>query len=148
MEYNDEPILSINEYENMAKAYNEGMKERGFIFVRVDREMNEQMVEEMFDLFFKINRCLFLMGGFLNTSSMYSLTDRQIKRMRTLFDYNQPMPNYKFKPDKTSCFLKYIALEFRLLKCLLNMKNHSNYDVQIEQIINDRLIALGNAFPQ
>lgn len=148
MEYNDEPILTINEYENMAKAYSDALKERGFIFVRVDHEMNEQMLQEMFDLFFKINRCLFVLGGFLNTASLYSLTDRQIKKLRMLFDYNEVMPNYQIKPDKTSCFLKYIALEFRLLKCLRNFDGHTNYDAQIDKIISDRLIALANAFPE
>lgn len=38
MKYNDEQILSIDEYEAMAKAYSNALKKHGFVFVKVDNE--------------------------------------------------------------------------------------------------------------
>ena len=146
MEYNDEPILSLHDYEIMAKEYTSSLKNKGFIFVQVDNEEMNQLVEETFNYMSKSKSCLFMMGGFLNTSSFYSLNERQLKKMRILFDFEKPLKSFKLRPDKTTCFLKFIGLESRILKNLMILSERCNYEREIKQICQDRLTTLSNIF--
>lgn len=146
MNYNDEQILNLEQYEEMAKAYASSMKSRGFIVVQVDSEELLKLIEDTFDLLAEIKNCLFILGGFLNTSMMYSLNERQIKKLRIIFDYNKPLKNYKIKYDKTICFLKFLGLEVNLLRNLLQLCDKSNFEHEIKKIIDDRLITLNKVF--
>ncbi len=148
MKYNDEQILSIDEYEAMAKAYSNALKKHGFVFVKVDNEKNQELIVNVFELLSKIKSCLFLMGGFLNTSTLYSLNERQIKRLRVIFDYEEPLTNHHYRRDKTSCFLVFIGLESQLLKVLLQLSEESNFEFELKKIINDRLSALSTIFKE
>ena len=77
---------------------------------------------------------------------MYSLNERQIKKLRIIFDYNKPLKNYKIKYDKTICFLKFLVLEVNLLRYLLQLCDKSNFEHEIKKIIDDRLITLNKVF--
>ena len=146
MEYNDEQILSVEDYEVMAKAYASTMKSKGFIFVQVDSSEVKALIEETFDYLAEIKNCLFIMGGFLNTASFYSLNERQIKKLRIIFDYSSPLQTFKLKHDKTLCFLRFLGLEAKLLKNLLSLAEKTNYETDLKKIVDDRLITLGNTF--
>ena len=95
MEYNDEPILSLQDYELMAREYASALHKRGFIFVQVDDAQTNAMAEEAFQVLAEIKACLFNLGGFLNTSTMYSLNERHIKKLRVIFDYDKPRGTFK-----------------------------------------------------
>lgn len=146
MEYNDEQILSLEDYETIAKAYAKSMKNKGFIFVQVDSNEVKALIEETFDYLAEIKSCLFIMGGFLNTSALYSLNERQIKKIRLIFDYSQPLKTFKLKYDKTLCFLRFIGLESKLIKNLLELAEKTNYESELKKLINDRLVTFGNTF--
>lgn len=146
MKYNDEQILSVEDYEVMAKAYASTMKSKGFIFVQVDSSEVKALIEETFDYLAEIKNCLFIMGGFLNTASFYSLNERQIKKLRIIFDYSRPLQTFKLKHDKTLCFLRFLGLEAKLLKNLLSLAEKTNYETDLKKIVDDRLITLGNTF--
>lgn len=148
MEYNDEQILSIDEYETMAKAYSNALKKHGFVFIKIDSEKNQELITKAFELISKIKTCLFLMGGFLNTSSFYSLNERQIKKLRIIFDYEEPLVNHHYRHDKTTCFLIFLGLESQLLKVLLQLSEESNFEFELKKIINDRLTMLANIFKE
>ncbi len=146
MKYNDEQILSLQEYEIMAKEYTNSLKKRGFIFVQVDSEEVSQLIDETFNLLAMNKTCLFLMGGFLNTSSFYSLNERQIKKLRIIFDYGKTLPTFKFRHDKTECFLKFVGIEARIIKNLLNLSEKTNYEHELKTICQDRLTTMANIF--
>ncbi len=146
MEYNDERILSAQEYELMAKEYAKSIKNKGFIFVQIDSEEVSNLAEETFSYLAKSKACLLTMGGFLNTSSFYSLNERQIKKLRIIFDYDKPLENYKTKHDKTACFLMFIGLEARILKNLMQLSEKSNFERELKIIYQDRLTMLENIF--
>ena len=130
MEYNDEPILSLQDYEVMAKEYNKSLKKRGFIFVQIDNYEVEQLVEETFNLL-----------------ANYSLNERQIKKMRIMFDYEKPLKTFRLKHDKTTCFLTFVGLEIRILKNLLLLCEKSNFEREIRNIYKDRISNLEQIFP-
>lgn len=148
MEYKDEQILSIEQYENLAKAYANALKKHGFVFIKVDNEKNEILISKMFDLLYQIKRCLFIMGGFLNTSQIYSLNERQLKKLEILFDHEKQVTSNNLKQDKINCFLNYLGLEFELLKTLIQLKEESNNEYELNKIINDRLSILTNTFKE
>lgn len=146
MEYNDEQILSCSSYEVMARAYANAMKERGFMFVQVDNEKNRELIDDTFSRLAEIKSCLFFLGGFLGTGKIYSLNERQIKKLEIIFDREIAHNKYSFKQDKTSSLLEFISCEAGLIKNLIALSSQSGFEHDILKIINDRLSLLGETF--
>lgn len=146
MEYNDEQILSCSSYEVMARAYANAMKERGFMFVQVDNEKNRELIEDTFSSLAKIKSCLFFLGGFLGTGRMYSLNERQIKKLEIIFDKEIAHNQYAFKSDKTKALLEFIGCEAHLIKNLITLSSQSSFEYDILKIIGDRLSLLQEIF--
>ncbi len=144
MIYNDEQLLNIADYEKMAKEYSANKKQ--LMIIQVDNEKNRQLINDTFDCLSKIKSCLFRMGGFLNTSKMYSLTERQIKKLGIIFDYERPLQQYKIMADKTNCFVEFIGLESLLIKNLIELGDQSSFEHEIRTIINDRLNLMNHLF--
>lgn len=139
MEYNDEKLLSISEYETMAKAYSQKLKENGFVFVEIDARNNDALICECFDLFLKLRSSLFFLGNFLGTGRLYSLNERQIKTFRTLYP-DCEMRRFKIRGDKIKCFLNTLSLEFCLISKLNLLAKQSPLSSQLERMINERLL--------
>lgn len=146
MRYDDEPILSIDEYEVMAKAYSASLKKKGFVIVHIDNEKNRELIYQTFDCLYKIKSCLFMLGGFLNTSKLYSMNERQMKKLAVIFDYNEPPIQYRVPTDKTLCFLEFVGLESLLIKNLIELSEQSNFELEIKEIINYRLNTTNKLF--
>ena len=85
MNYNDEQLLSISQYEAFAKAYAQTLREKGFKIINLADGLTEEEVNDIFEKLFTIKSLLFSMGGFLNTSSFYSLNERQLKKLSIIF---------------------------------------------------------------
>lgn len=143
MNYKDDVILTIEQYENIAKKYSESLKKNGFKIIKVDNEKNKELINQILSLMSKIKSSLFRLGGFFNTSKIYSLNERQIKKMIILFDIPLPFENFQFL-DKKKTFSNYITLEFRLIKNLIELKEQSNFESELNRILNDRLTLLSN----
>lgn len=146
MSYQDFPILNLQEYEAMAKAYSRALKEKGFCIIKVDNQKNQELIFQIFDTLFHIKMLLFRMGGFLGTSKLYSLTDRQTKKLASLLEFSQHPEQKQVKTDKVQSFLSYLAEEFKLIKLLLSLSEQSNYESELSMIISDRLTLLSNTF--
>lgn len=142
MQYNDDEILNVNDYEEMAKAYASALKSRGFMIVQMEDSYVNGLLGEIFESLFKIKACLFTLGGFLNTSPFYSLNDRQIKKLSLLFDYESSSTNYRPHRDKTKCLLAFLSEECLLIKNMIKLAENSNFESQIKDIISSRLAKL------
>lgn len=142
MQYNDEQLLNINDYENMAKAYAAALKQRGFMIVQMEDSYVDGLSREVMENLYKIKSCLFSLGGFLNTSAFYSLNERQIKKLSLLFEQNVEPTGYRPPRDKTKCLLCFLSEECLLIKNLIKLAENSNYETQIKDIINSRLSKL------
>ena len=146
MKYDDEKFPGIESYEQMAKAYSESLKKKGFMVVRIDDQKNKELIEQTMTILAQIKRLLFRLGGFLNTGKLYSLTERQTKKLEIIFDEICPK-NFPINfNDKTKTFLEYISLEAKLTKNLIELMEQSNFENEILKILNDRLTLLGNLF--
>lgn len=142
MQYNDEQVLNVNDYEEMAKAYATALKQRGFMIVQMQDSYVDGLVNEAFESMIKVKACLFTLGGFLNTSEFYSLNERHIKKLTLLFDYQPHFQNFKPPYDKTKCLLTFLSEECLLIKNLLKLAENSNYESQVKDLINSRLAKL------
>ena len=143
MIYEDDKILSLEEYEDLAKKYYQSLKDRDVKFV--DLRENEELIKETMSSFSLVNQCLFRLGGFLNTSKLYFLTNKQIKIFKTLYDVTSDIVNLNFK-DKTKTFLQYIGLESQLILNLIDLAKKDKNQEVLDRIINDRLVLLKNIF--
>lgn len=139
MQYNDDRILDIADYEEMAKAYAKALKSQGFKIVQIESELLNEIVDDVFKNMIKIKSCLFSLGGFLNTSEFYSLNERQIKKLTLLFDFDGKPTSFRPPYDKTKCLLIFLAEECLLIKNLIKLAENCNYENQIKDIISARL---------
>ncbi len=142
MEYNDEQICSIDDYENIAKAYTAALKSRGFMIIQVDNEASRQLLSEIFELMVTIKNSLFMLGGFLNTSKFYSLNERQLKKLALLYDFQIPTLQNQAPRDKTKCLLYFLSNECKLINSLVKLLGQTNYENKINDIISSRLSLL------
>ncbi len=140
MEYNDDQILSLQDYEKIARAYANGV--RNFKIISLDNEESQKLIIPIFELLYSIKSCLFSLGGFLGTSKFYSLNERQIKKLAIMLDYNEQPDTQHAPRDKTRCLLKFLSNELVLIKNLSNFAEKSNYERQIREIIDARLTLL------
>ena len=143
MIYEDDKILTMEEYEELAKQYYHSYNKNEFKFINTSED--EMLLDLVFNYFSLVNQSLFRLGGFLNTSKLYTLTNKQIKIFLNL--YNKKLPFLSIKQcDKTNTFLNYIGLESQLLLNLINLARIDKNEDIINRIINDRLIAIKNIF--
>ncbi len=128
MEYDDFVCPTPDEYEVLAKAYSDSLKEKGFIFVRLDNEGVNILIDEVFDLMFKLRASYRAIGNFMGCDKFYSLNEEQIDLLRSKFSYKQNR-GFKVNWNKTKCFLNAISLENRLLiKLFLLAQKSDEYE--------------------
>lgn len=128
MEYDDFVCPTPDEYEVLAKAYSDSLKEKGFIFVRLDNEGVNILIDEVFDLMFKLRASYRSIGNFMGCDKFYNLNEEQIDILRTKFNYKQNR-GFKVNWNKTKCFLNAISLENRLLiKLFLLAQKSDEYE--------------------
>ena len=139
MEYNDEKLLSVQDYEIMAKAYSNHLKSKGFVFVQVDATENELLISEVFELMSKIKSCLRFLGNFLGTGRLYSLNELQMKTFQIIYPSCDQTLSYKIRGDKTKCFLNLQSLESELISKLLTLSEQSPFSNQLLWLIKERL---------
>ena len=139
MEYNDEKLLSPEEYSIMAQEYSAALKKRGFVFVQVDQLVDRKLLEEIFDCLGKLRSCLLFLGGFLGTGKLFQANERHIESLTLLLDFEFDCPSHRIRGDKTKCFLALLSLESKLISLLLNLSSVCPFSKQIERIVHERL---------
>lgn len=128
MEYNDFCCPTPDEYEALAKAYSNSLKEKGFIFVHLEGESVRVLVDEVMDLMFKLRSSYRALGTFMGADKFYALNEEQIDYLRDMFDYKQNRA-FKVNFNKTKNFVNCISLENRLLiKLFLLAQKSENYE--------------------
>lgn len=128
MEYDDFVCPTPDEYETLARAYTSSLKEKGFVFVRLDSEGTGVLVDEVFDLMFKLRATYRALSSFMGADRFYELNEEQIEVMRKMFSYKQNR-GFKMNWNKTKCFVNAISLENRLLiKLFLLAQKSDEYE--------------------
>lgn len=141
MEYNDERLQSQEDYQKLATAYADALKQNGFQIISVSQP-HQQDIEEIFGNLYKIKSLLFCMGGFLGTSAFYSLNERQLEKFKLIFEYTS-CPSSPIKTrDKTKCFLSFVSTELSLINQLNTIAEQSPFENEIKRMVTQRLTSL------
>ncbi len=143
MLYEDDKILTIDEYEKIAREYMNSFGENRFKLINA--EDDSEKVEKAIQYFSTVNRLLFCLGGFLNTFRLYTLTCKQIKAFEEIYNIKLPFTPAP-KGDKSKIFLRYIGNESGLIMSLFELSKTSNHGGELERMITDRLILSKNIF--
>ena len=141
MDYCDEALPTLDIIEEMAKAYSFSLKEKGFIFVNLDVEGRNLLISEVFDLLFKLRSSYRFLGSFLESSTMLSLTEKHIAKLRDLFDVEENV-GYFVTTNQTKCFLNCLSLESALSIKLLLLSQKCDFNDEILSIIFERAKAI------
>ena len=137
MVYDDEKIANISQIENMAKAYSEVLKEKGFVFVNLDEVGKKLLIKEVMELLFKLRSSYRSMQNFLSSFSMYELTNRHIEEMRQMF-LVEDNKGFFVKSNNTKCFLNSISLENMLLTKLVFLSQKCDFGEELFSMILER----------
>ena len=145
MNYNDEASPTLENFENMARAYSEKIKNEGFVFINLNDQDYSFLLEEVFDILFKLRASYRFLNGFLGSNLFLDLTEEQIKDLRDLFDYTKNR-GFRVQTNNTKCFLNTVSLESKLILKLGDLAKKSDHFSAISSIINKRLVLIANNY--
>ena len=117
-EYND--FLMPQDFEQMAKAYSQALKKRGFVFVRLEEEALGFLVDEVYVILQKIIACLIK----LEKRADSALLKKKIELSESLLSEKfilSKKTKFKYVGNEASAFLNLIALENLLVVKLLEL---------------------------
>lgn len=146
MNYNDEELISPSSYQEMAKAYQKSIQNKGFVFVSLDNSKEEAFLHEVMELLFTIKANLFALGGFLGTGALYNLNEKEIAKMQSLYSQEFDLPSKSFSRDKVKCFLSLLGLENKLINKLICLAEQSQFSNEILDIIKERTQLSANLY--
>lgn len=137
MGYDDEAIASVDTIEEMAKAYGKSLKQKGFVFINLEEHGKNLLVDEVFDLLFKLRASYRYLGTFLDSNKMLSITETHIASLRELFNIEENK-GFFVANNRTKCFLNTVSLENALAIKLLLLSQKCEYGEKILSLIIER----------
>ena len=122
-EYNDE-LLPEN-FEKMARAYSQNIKNKGFVFVNLCAEENTLLLGETIVLFEKMKACLNRLSSRLDGQKLLEKIDKNEKILIELYPNKKP---HKFTcvENEFSSFLSLISLQNTLVLKLMSLSLKSD----------------------
>lgn len=139
--YNDDCLAGPEEFERMAKAYSNALKDKGFLFVSLNNENFDFLIDEVFDILFKLQSSYHFLNGFLGSDKFLELTKQQIEILRKEFNYEKNRA-FKLRTNNTKCFLNNISLESKLLLKLGELAKKSGKFEEISSLCEKRILLL------
>ena len=143
MEYNDEMLPTMKNFEEMARAYNFSLKQKGFVFISLEEEGKNLLVDEVFDLLFRLRASYRFLGSFLDSNIMLNITEEHLLKLRELFMVENNK-GYFIRTNQTKCFLNSIALENTLCIKLLLLAQKCEFGQEILSLIIEREKLISN----
>lgn len=114
--YNDE-LLPEN-FENIAKAYSKSLKEKGFVFVSLQEEEFNLLLDEVFVLIAKMQACLKRMKNQIDSSLLQEKLQKACMLLQEGFG-KKKVQNFECVTDENSAFLSLVSLENMLILKLM-----------------------------
>lgn len=110
--YDDE--LMPENFEQIAKAYSQSLKNKGFIFIRLEEEEFNLLLSEICVLLNKMLSCLETLKSFLDSSSLQKKINQSLCQLNEKFDIKNP---HKFVcvENPNNAFLSLVAIENTLI---------------------------------
>ncbi len=115
--YNDE--MMPDDFEAIAKAYSKSLKNKGFVFIRLEEEEFRLLLGEILVIIAKMLACLKKLDKALDSELLKERLCEAQKLLCEKFDYKKPH-KMKCVENENSAFLSLISLEnLLILKTML-----------------------------
>lgn len=141
--YNDEKLAE--NFETIARAYSKSMKNKGFIFIKLEEEEFSLLLDEICLLFSKIMACLERLKGFLDCTLLKEATYQNEKDFMGKFNVKSKC-RFKNVENPTNCFLSLISLENMLTLKLMILSVKSGELEFCQNIITKRTRIYASSF--
>lgn len=145
MEYNDEKLCE--NFEAMARAYSKSLKNKGFVFIKLEDEEFSMLLDEIMVLFGKIEGCLERLGEYANCQLLKEETKKDVENFRQKFKRGCNR-RYHCTTNPSECFLSLISLENTLTLKLMILSVKSGELEFCHDIITSRTRIYANSFSQ
>ena len=106
--YNDEKLAE--NFETIARAYSKSMKNKGFVFIKLEEEEFSLLLDEINVIFSKIMACLEHLKGYLDCNLLKEMTIQNQKEFSDKFNV-RCKNQFENVENPTNCFLSLISLE-------------------------------------
>ena len=141
--YDDEKIT--DNFEQMARAYSKSLKNKGFVFIKLEEEEYSLLLDEIAILFCKINASLDRLKSYIDCTTLRELTACNQKQFRDKFNYQRDF-YFKNIENPSNCFLSLISLENMLTLKLMILAVKSGELEFCHGIITSRTHVYANSF--
>ncbi len=118
MENNYDDSALLDDYEKMAKAYSQSLKNKGFVFIRLQEEEFELLLGEIFVLTAKMKACLTKLQSQLDSKVLYGVLCETEGKLKQKFG-NKKTHNFRYLEDENCAFLTLISLNSTLMLKLM-----------------------------
>lgn len=146
MEYNDEKMC--DDFEAMARAYSKSLKNKGFVFVKLEDEEFSMLTDEIMALFGKITACLKKIENEADCKYLMSVTEKNIEEFKKKFARNHVLRVYACQSTPSDAFLSLISLENTLTLKLMILSVKSGELEFCYDLITARTRIYANSFSQ
>lgn len=114
--YNDD--LLPDDFEQMAKAYSKKLKDKGFVFVRLEEEEIDMLVSEVFVILAKMKACTQKLSKVLECKKLENAIETSCQTLEKVFIKTKPH-NFVCVENENSAFLCLVSLENTLVLKLM-----------------------------
>ncbi len=115
-EYNDS--LMPSDFEQMAKAYSKHLKDKGFVFVRLEEEEFNLLLAEIFVLLSKVEACLKRLENQLEAERLKTSVCNAKKMLQERFG-TKKQHSFECVENENNAFLSLVAIENMLVMKLM-----------------------------
>ena len=141
--YEDEKLL--DNYEEMARAYSKSLKNKGFVFIKLEDEEFSMLIDEINIIFAKILATFEKLSSFMDCNVAKNLTEKQISAFNEKF-HHKTSACFNFVQSATSAFLTLISLENTLTLKHMILSVKSGELEFCHEIITARTHVYANSF--
>ena len=140
----DDELLPDN-FEKMAKAYSQSLKDKGFVFVRLKEEEFNFLVDETLVIIAKMKACLKSLSKQVDSKILF---DRLCEAENSLCMAFSNKKTHKFKCVNENAFLCLVALENLLILKLMLLSVKSEEFELCQNIIIDVATIFSESYSQ
>ena len=139
--YNDE--LFPEDFEEIAKAYSNSLKEKDFVFVNLKKEEFNLLLDEVFVIIGKMNSCIKAIKSHFECKKLQERLENASSLLLQNFENKKPH-NFKCVTDQNTAFLSLISLENTLILKLMSLAIKSDKF----ELCNDIISSIAGVFAQ
>lgn len=139
--YNDE--MFPENFEEIARAYSKKLKKKGFVFVRLEEEEFNLLVDEVLVLIAKMKATLMRLKKQISSEKLMTRLDSFECRLIEKFENKKPH-TFKCVDNENQAFLSMVAIENTLVLKLLSLSIKSG---EIE-LCNEIIVGITSVFAE